>query len=78
MLPTGDVILKAIFDLAHHLRQRGHHIEVTDGEVIVTPSVHDDTQYVLESNQADVVALLNAELEAPTQMRGLSAAYTVH
>lgn len=51
LLPSGARVLQCIYELVTSLQGSGHLVSLDDqGEVWVTPSVHENAAYILSSN----------------------------
>lgn len=59
-LLDGQVVSRAVYETVQGLRAQGYVIAVENGEVRVTPTVHENAFHVLDSNWGDTQAVLEA------------------
>jgi hypothetical protein len=79
---TGHIVLRAVYDLVRSLTQAGHAITIgLDTIVRISPPVHENAWYVLDSNWRDVEAILDAlDADCPVAVlpQQSAASTTIH
>jgi hypothetical protein len=79
VLLNGHRASKSVVGLVQNLLATGHTIQVSRrGDVSVSPPVHEDTLFFLDSNWQDVAAYLDAEYDPPSTLYVVDPCTTVH